>query len=135
MRSGPNAAARLVREVEADLVLNAIVGFAGWSSPTALENGTTSLWPTKKALSVRARWSRTWPPRRCAGAARGLERLGSLPTDRRCGPRDGGLGHNHGLWRLFRSRSRDELTAVTRDQALAHPTWSMGEKITVDLPP
>ena len=32
----------------------------------------------------------------------------------------------------FRGRSADELAEVTLDQALAHPTWSMGPKITVD---
>lgn len=32
----------------------------------------------------------------------------------------------------FRGKTRDELKAVTREQALAHPTWAMGGKITVD---
>jgi len=32
----------------------------------------------------------------------------------------------------FRGRSRDDLDAVTPDEALAHPTWQMGPKITVD---
>lgn len=32
----------------------------------------------------------------------------------------------------FRGRSRDDLAEVTVDDALAHPTWSMGPKITVD---
>ncbi len=32
----------------------------------------------------------------------------------------------------FRGRSRAELAGVTVDDALAHPTWSMGPKITVD---
>jgi 1-deoxy-D-xylulose-5-phosphate reductoisomerase len=32
----------------------------------------------------------------------------------------------------FRGRSRADLAAVTVDDALAHPTWSMGPKITVD---
>jgi 1-deoxy-D-xylulose-5-phosphate reductoisomerase len=32
----------------------------------------------------------------------------------------------------FRGRSRDELRDVTPDEALAHPTWSMGPKITID---
>ena len=32
----------------------------------------------------------------------------------------------------FRGRTRDELEDVTPDEALAHPTWSMGPKITVD---
>jgi 1-deoxy-D-xylulose-5-phosphate reductoisomerase len=32
----------------------------------------------------------------------------------------------------FRGCSRDELAAVTVEQALKHPTWAMGAKITVD---
>ena len=32
----------------------------------------------------------------------------------------------------FRGRSADELAAVTVENALAHPTWSMGPKITID---
>jgi 1-deoxy-D-xylulose-5-phosphate reductoisomerase len=32
----------------------------------------------------------------------------------------------------FRGRSLDELAAVTIEEALAHPTWKMGPKITVD---
>lgn len=32
----------------------------------------------------------------------------------------------------FRGRTTDELRSVTVDQALAHPTWSMGPKITID---
>jgi 1-deoxy-D-xylulose-5-phosphate reductoisomerase len=32
----------------------------------------------------------------------------------------------------FRGRSRDSLQTVTVDEALAHPTWAMGPKITVD---
>lgn len=32
----------------------------------------------------------------------------------------------------FRNKSREELSHVTREDALAHPTWSMGAKITID---
>ena len=32
----------------------------------------------------------------------------------------------------FRGRSADDLATVTVEQALAHPTWAMGPKITVD---
>ena len=32
----------------------------------------------------------------------------------------------------FRGRSADELSDVTREEALAHPTWDMGGKITID---
>ena len=32
----------------------------------------------------------------------------------------------------FRGKKREELSAVTRDQALKHPNWTMGAKITID---
>ena len=32
----------------------------------------------------------------------------------------------------FRGKKREELASVTRKEALAHPTWKMGAKITVD---
>jgi 1-deoxy-D-xylulose-5-phosphate reductoisomerase len=32
----------------------------------------------------------------------------------------------------FRTRSRDEMRAITPSQAVAHPNWSMGAKISVD---
>jgi len=32
----------------------------------------------------------------------------------------------------FRKYSKEELKAVTKAQALAHPTWNMGDKITID---
>lgn len=32
----------------------------------------------------------------------------------------------------FRDRKREELTDVTPEEALAHPTWKMGAKITID---
>ena len=32
----------------------------------------------------------------------------------------------------FRDLSRDDLTGVTVEQALAHPNWSMGNKLTID---
>ena len=32
----------------------------------------------------------------------------------------------------FRGRTADELEGVTREDALRHPTWSMGAKITID---
>ena len=32
----------------------------------------------------------------------------------------------------FRGRSAEDLKAVTREQALAHPNWSMGAKISID---
>ena len=32
----------------------------------------------------------------------------------------------------FRGRTRQDLKSVTKEEALAHPTWSMGDKVTID---
>ncbi len=32
----------------------------------------------------------------------------------------------------FRTKSKDEIAIATREQALAHPNWDMGDKITID---
>ena len=54
-----------------------------------------------------------------------------MPARRARGPRCGG-------WSLtasggpFRGRRRDELTEVTPEQALAHPTWNMGPVVTIN---
>ncbi|MGB7209000.1 MAG: 1-deoxy-D-xylulose-5-phosphate reductoisomerase [Pyrinomonadaceae bacterium] len=32
----------------------------------------------------------------------------------------------------FRTRSKDEIENATRDEALSHPNWKMGDKITID---
>src|SRR5512143_368728 len=32
----------------------------------------------------------------------------------------------------FRSRARESFASITREEALAHPTWRMGPKITID---
>ena len=53
---------------------------------------------------------------------------------------EGGAGAGRALRRIvltasggpFRGRSRRDLESVTVEQALAHPTWAMGPKITVD---
>lgn len=51
-------------------------------------------------------------------AAAGLDAVDSLVITASGGP--------------FRGRTRAELQRITREEALAHPTWSMGEKITID---
>lgn len=134
IRTGAGGAARMVREVDADLVLNAIVGFAGLeSSLAALETGRPLALANKESLV-------------CAGGlVTGLAaRQGTavLPVD----------SEHSALFQLmgaagrdavesviitasggpFRGRTRGDLAGVTREEALSHPTWSMGEKITID---
>jgi 1-deoxy-D-xylulose-5-phosphate reductoisomerase len=134
MRRGRGAAAQLVREVEADLVLNAIVGFAGLESTlAALDSGTALALANKESLV-------------CAGslvnslAARKGVRI--LPVDSEhsalfqlieaagsCSVESVILTGSGGP---FRGLARDQLRDVTKEQALAHPTWSMGPKVSID---
>jgi 1-deoxy-D-xylulose-5-phosphate reductoisomerase len=134
LRSGSDGAARLVREVEADLVLNGIVGFAGLESTiAALENDRPLALANKESLvcagslvtAIAARRSVRIVPvdsehsalhQLIASADR--ENVDSVVITSSGGP--------------FREKRRDQLTGVTRAEALAHPTWSMGEKISVD---
>ncbi len=134
LRAGPGGAAALVREVEADIVLNAIVGFAGLESTiAALDAGRTLALANKESLV-------------CAGSlVTGLAARRSitiLPVD----------SEHSALFQLvnaagrgavdsviltasggpFRGRKAADLVDVTPEEALAHPTWSMGRKISVD---
>jgi 1-deoxy-D-xylulose-5-phosphate reductoisomerase len=134
IRTGGGGAARLVREVEADLVLNAIVGFAGLESTlAALEAGRRVALANKESLVCAGSLVNALAARQGLAvlpvdsehsalfqlvAAAGRDAVDSLVITASGGP--------------FRGRSREELGAVTREQALAHPTWSMGEKITID---
>ncbi|MDX6516257.1 MAG: 1-deoxy-D-xylulose-5-phosphate reductoisomerase [Gaiellaceae bacterium] len=124
----------LLEASEPDIVLNAVVGFAGLPATMwALEQGVTLALAHKEslvaagALAVRAR-----------ERGRGL----LLPVDSEHSALLQCLaGHEPdaiaGLVITasggpFRGRTRDELADVTPEQALAHPTWRMGTKITVD---
>jgi 1-deoxy-D-xylulose-5-phosphate reductoisomerase len=134
VRSGPQAAAQLVAEVEADLVLNAIVGFAGLeASLAALERGRTLALANKESLV-------------CAGtllmdiAQRRGVRI--LPVDSEhsalfqlvaaAGPQAVEKVYLTASGGPFRGYDRERLRRVGRREALAHPTWQMGAKITVD---
>jgi 1-deoxy-D-xylulose-5-phosphate reductoisomerase len=117
-----------------DIVLNAVVGFAGLPATlAALEAGIDLALANKEslvaagdlALAAQARGGgRILPVDSEHSAAsqclegRGAETVHSLVLTASGGP--------------FRGRTRDELAEVTPAEALAHPTWSMGPKITVD---
>jgi 1-deoxy-D-xylulose-5-phosphate reductoisomerase len=134
VRRGAGAAAQLVREVEADLVLNAIVGFAGLESTlAALESGTTLALANKESLVCAGSLVRSLAEREGvrvlpvdsehSALFQLIEAAGSRVVDSVVVTGSGGP---------FRGRSREELMGVTREQALAHPTWSMGAKISID---
>jgi 1-deoxy-D-xylulose-5-phosphate reductoisomerase len=124
----------LLERAEPDVVLNAVVGFAGIRATLwALERGVDLALANKEslvaggelALAAMARGGGRMLPvdsEHCALfqclEGRSAEQVDSLVLTGSGGP--------------FRGRTRDELADVTVEEALAHPTWHMGPKITVD---
>jgi 1-deoxy-D-xylulose-5-phosphate reductoisomerase len=124
----------LLERAEPDVVLNAVVGFAGLPATLwALERGVDLALANKESLvaagevalaAQRRGGGRLLPVDSEHSAAfqclegRATETVHSLVLTASGGP--------------FRGRTREELDGVTPADALAHPTWSMGPKITVD---
>jgi 1-deoxy-D-xylulose-5-phosphate reductoisomerase len=132
--AGAEGLVRLVVESEADLVLNALVGSAGLAPTVAtLGEGIDLALANKESLVVGGE----------------LVRALAEATNARIVPVDSEHTALHQLIagqppgsveRLtitasggpFRGRAGDELAEVTVQEALAHPTWAMGGKITID---
>lgn len=119
----------------ADVVLNAVVGVAGLAATlAALEAGSAVALANKESLVAGG-------PLIAALLDAGAGPL--IPVDSepsavlQC---LGDSGAQAGLAKIiltasggpFRGYTAEGLAEVTRDQALAHPTWKMGPKITVD---
>jgi 1-deoxy-D-xylulose-5-phosphate reductoisomerase len=132
--TGPEGLVQLVIESGADLVLNALVGSAGLG-PTiaALGEGIDLALANKESLVVggelvtqlgEATGARLLPVDSEHAALHHL--LHAVPTgalERITITASGGP---------FRGRTAAELEDVTVEEALAHPTWTMGGKITID---
>ncbi len=124
----------LLERAQPDVVLNAVVGFAGVHATLwALEHGVDLALANKESLVAAGELA-------LAAMARGGGRV--LPVDSEHSAlfqclegRDSEHVHSlvlTGSGGPFRGFTRDDLAAVTVEQALAHPTWRMGPKITVD---
>ncbi|MGB6058473.1 MAG: 1-deoxy-D-xylulose-5-phosphate reductoisomerase [Microthrixaceae bacterium] len=130
---GPDAMATLAGD--ADVVVNGVVGFAGLPvSLAALENGRRLALANKESLIAAGpvmRRARSTPGAElvpvdsehcavhmCLRAGEGTRRLSRVVLTASGGP--------------FRGRTSESLESVTVADALAHPTWSMGPKITID---
>ncbi len=124
----------LLERAEPDVVLNAVVGFAGLPATLwTLERGADLALANKESLVAAGELALTaWE--------RGGGRL--LPVDSEHSAlyqclenRSAGTIESLVLTASggpFRGRSRDELANVSPEEALDHPTWSMGPKITID---
>ena len=134
---GAEGLVRLVLESGADLVLNALVGSAGLGPTVAtLGEGIDLALANKESLVVggelvmalaEATGAQILPVdsehsalhQLLAGEGAG----GTASVDKLVLTASGGP---------FRGRTRAELAEVTVDEALAHPTWDMGGKISID---
>ena len=132
---------RVVRDMEdlvdgADVVVNGVVGFAGLAvTLETLRQGKRLALANKESLIAAG------PVVQPLRAVRGAE---IIPVDsEHCAIHQclrSTVRPDVEVARLvltasggpFRGRSKQDLADVTVDQALAHPTWSMGPKITID---
>jgi len=132
--AGPDGVVHLIAESECDMVLNAIVGSAGLlPTVAALTEGIDLALANKESLVVGGELVTALS--QATGAAiipvdsehsALYQLLGAEPpgtVDRLILTASGGP---------FRGLKREDLADVTTEQALAHPTWAMGGKITID---
>ncbi|HEU5116057.1 MAG TPA: 1-deoxy-D-xylulose-5-phosphate reductoisomerase, partial [Isosphaeraceae bacterium] len=132
--TGPEGIDRLVSDPETDRVVSAIVGAAGLRGTwAALEAGKTVALANKETLVMAG------PLVTDLAKRRGVELLPvdsehsaifqALHSGKRAEVRRIILTSSGGP---FRGKTRRDLANVTREEALNHPTWKMGPKISVD---
>jgi 1-deoxy-D-xylulose-5-phosphate reductoisomerase len=157
---GPGSAEALVREVEADVVVSAIVGVAGLPATlAAVELGRDVAIANKETLVAAGELvipaacrsgSRLLPvdSEHCAlwqcvqGRHQGIEASGHRGDAGRsiagapCPPCDGLAGVRRAILTAsggpFRTWSLERIRGATPEEALRHPTWAMGPKVTID---
>lgn len=124
----------LVRETEADFVLNAVVGAAGLpATVAALERGLTVGLANKESLVVAGSLLMELAQKRGA-------KLIPIDSEHSAILQARLAGHESEVRRVlltasggpFRTWPRERIEKATLDEALQHPTWNMGPKITID---
>ncbi len=130
VRAGADAAEKLVRDTDADVVLNALVGSLGLASTlAALDKGAVLALANKESLVaggdlVTARGGQIVPVDSEHSAMAQCLRAGRAEdVDRYVLTASGGP---------FRGWTREQMWDVTPEQAAAHPTWSMGQMNTLN---
>jgi len=131
---GPDAAERLASEAEADVVLNALVGSSGLG-PTlaALQNGKTLALANKESLVVGGELVmdliKGEPERLLPVDSEHAALAMALRGERREDLKRVVITGSGGP---FRGWTATELAKASMKEALQHPIWSMGPKITID---
>jgi 1-deoxy-D-xylulose-5-phosphate reductoisomerase len=132
--SGASGLVALARDVDADIVLSAIVGGTGLlPTMAAIQSGKAVALANKETLVMAGS---------LMTAAARERKVSLLPVDSEHSAIFQCLeGHNRSdVHRIvltasggpFRTLPREDLARVTVAEALQHPTWKMGAKITVD---
>ena len=132
--SGPDGLVSLVRETPGDMLVAAISGAAGLpANLAALETGKDLALANKESLvmsgAILTRLARERGRRILPVDSEHSALFQSLLAGRPEEVRSLILTASGGP---FRSASLDEMRTVTKEQALRHPTWKMGAKITID---
>jgi len=132
--SGPDSLTELVQSDQVDTVLTAVVGAAGLPSAMAAAKAGKRLAIANKEPLVMAGELLTQAAREHGSTL--------LPVDSEHSAVFQALQAGKGpeIQRIlltgsggpFRGATREDLEEVTREQALSHPTWTMGPKITID---
>ena len=130
---GPRGLKDLI-EAEADIVVNALPGSVGLeSSIDALKQNRVLALANKESLVMAGRFIKNLineghgslipVDSEHSAVYQLLEGIGRPDIEKLVITASGGP---------FRNHSKDELSSVTPDQALCHPTWNMGRKVTID---
>ena len=132
--AGTEAAETIARESEADMVLNAMVGAVGLApSLAALQSGKSLALANKESLIVGGELVmdlvKGEPDRLIPVDSEHAALAQCLRGERKEDLRRVVITASGGP---FREWSREELSKASVKEALAHPTWTMGPKITVD---
>src|SRR5436309_11274623 len=132
--SGPQAMETLARDSDADVVLNAMVGAIGLApSLAALQSGKTLALANKESLVVGGELVmdlvKGEPERLIPVDAAHSALAQCLRGERREDLKRVLITASGGP---FRGWTREELAKASVKEALAHPTWNMGPKITID---
>jgi 1-deoxy-D-xylulose-5-phosphate reductoisomerase len=121
----------LLERARPDVVLNATLGFAGLPATMwALEHGVRLALANKESLVAAGDLA-------TAAHERGGGELIPVDSEHSALFQCVQLGEPESVVLTasggpFRGRTREALADVTPEEALAHPTWSMGAKITID---
>jgi 1-deoxy-D-xylulose-5-phosphate reductoisomerase len=132
--SGPDAAEVVARESEADMVLNALVGAIGLApSLASLQSGKMLALANKESLVIGGELImdlvKGEPDRLVAVDSEHSALAQCLRGERRDDLKRVLITASGGP---FRGWTRSELEKASVKEALAHPTWNMGPKITID---